>query len=61
MDKLKCLEAFMRIIELTQQIAGLAWKRMAPSAIMNYAQEIIIQAEDIIKEVENEEHPAGSE
>ena len=50
MDKLKCLEAFMRIIDLTIQISGLAWKRMAPAAIRSYAEEIVIQADIIIKE-----------
>lgn len=51
MDKLKCLEAFMRIIELGRTLIELAWKRMAPAAIRSYAEEIILQCNIIEEEV----------
>ncbi len=54
MDKLKCLEAFMQILDTTQRITDLAWKRLAPAAIKAYAEEIAAQAEIIIKEGEDE-------
>ena len=52
MDELKVLKAFIRIIEIARQIEGLAWKRMAPSAIRSYAEEIILQVEILEKEAE---------
>ena len=52
MDELTVLKAFMRIIDLADKISGIAWKRMAPSAIRSYAEEIILQVELLEKEAE---------
>ena len=53
MDELKVLEAFIQIIEIAHQISRLAWKRMAPSAIRSYAEEILQQVEILEKEAEH--------
>ena len=50
MDRLKCLEAFIEIIDISHRIAELAWKKMSPTAIKAYAEDIIRQAEIIIEE-----------
>ena len=50
MDRLKCLEAFIDIIDIANRIVELAWKKMSPTAIKAYAEEIIRKAEIIIEE-----------